>query len=131
MAVSAHGTTLQIEQGGAHTPIAEVLDVDGPGMMFATQPYRGDGGVFVVMPDPIEPGEITFEINYTAHATQSVLREANTAQTVQAFQITFPTDPAETLAFTGYVTGFTYSAPVEGIMRASVTITLAGVMETV
>lgn len=131
MAVSAHGTALKISDGEAFVTVAEVLDIDGPGVTTTTVTYRGDGDVSLVLPDAGDPAEMTFELNYTAAATQTSLLEAATTRARASFQVEFPTVPAQTLAFDGYVTGFQFSAPVEGVLRASVTITLASIVTIV
>jgi|SRR5690606_6709915 len=128
MAVSAHGTALKISDGEAFVTVAEVLDIDGPGVTSEAVTYRGDGDVSLVLPDAGDPVEMTFELNYTAAATQTFLLDAANTRALASFQVEFPTVPAQALAFDGYVTGFQFSAPVEGILRASVTITLASVL---
>lgn len=131
MAVRSHGTFLQIGDGAASgetfITVSEVLDISGPGMVLAVEPLRGDG-VETVAPAGTEPGEVTFDVNYTGHETQLVLRGAIADQLPLSFRIVFPTDPAETLAFRGYVTAFSFSAPVAGLLRASLTLTLASAM---
>ena len=132
MAVRAHGTQFQIGDGGEpemFTTIAEVLDIEDAGSTYEVDTYRGDDlGFPRVLPADEQPGEITFEINYTRAASQVVLRDAHIDQAPLSLRLVFPTSPEETASFSGYVTGFAFSAPVEGIMRASVTITMASAM---
>ena len=78
--------------------------------------------------EDITSGEMTFDVNYYKATTQTRLRTAQTARTRLNFQMVFPPtgSPTDTLAFSGYVTGFEYSAPVEGVLTASVTIKIDG-----
>lgn len=132
MAVSSHGTLFRIGDGGTpevFATIAEVMDIEAVGPTVETETFYGDGGGYpVVVPATMEPGEATFDINYTKAITQTTLRDALANQTQASFQLVFPTSPEEVCAFTGYVTGFEFTAPVEGVMRASVTITMASAM---
>ena len=132
MAVRAHGTLFQIGDGGdpeVFTTIAEVLDIEDAGSSFEVEAFRGDGDGFpAVVPSETQPGEIEFDINYTRASSQVALRDAHLDQSPRSLRLVFPTSPAETVTFRGYITGFAFSAPVEGIMRASVTITMASAM---
>ena len=131
MAVRAHGTRFQIGDGGepeVFTTIAEVLDIEDVGSSFDVDPYRGDGDVSTGVPGERQLGEITFEINYTRAATQVTLRDAHVNQDPLSLRLVFPTSPEEIVSFRGYVSGFTFSAPVDGVMRANVTITMASAM---
>lgn len=132
MAVSAHGTLLQTGDGGTpevFTTIAEVLDIEASGSTFEAIPFYGDGGGFpAVVPGDMQPGEITFEVNYTAEASQHAVHAAHADQAPLSLRIVFPTEPASVATLTGYVTGFTFAAPVEGLLRASITITTASAM---
>lgn len=131
MAFSSHGTFLKIGDGSdpeVYATIAEVMDISGPSLTLNTENVTShdSGGRSEIIPTILDVGEVTFDINYTVHETQTTLRSALENRTKHSFQIVFPTDPEETATFDGYVTGFEYNAPVEGVMRASVTITQTG-----
>lgn len=132
MAVSAHGTQFQLGDGGApevFTTIAEVLDIEASGSTYEATPFYGDGGGFpAVVPGDMQPGEITFEVNFTAEASQHAVHAAHAEQAPLSLRMVFPTAPELVVTFTGYVTGFTFAAPVEGVLRASITITTASAM---
>ena len=129
-AVSSHGTLLQVKKGGSFATIAEVLDFTGPGTTLNTEDATNhdSNGNREIIPTLKEPGEVTFDINYSKDSTQTDLRTALTNSTLLELKIVFPlTSPTtEALTFSGYVTNFEYAAPVEGILRASVTITVSG-----
>jgi hypothetical protein len=127
-AVSSHGTFLKVGDGAGpevFTTIGEVLDISGPGTSLNTEDATNhdSGGWREPVPTILEGGEVSFEINYYADASQTSLRDDQLNRTKRNFQMVMP---VETLDFAGYVTGFEYSAPVEGILRASVTIMVTG-----
>jgi hypothetical protein len=131
---SSHGTQLKVGDGGTPTEvfatIGEVKDISGPSMTLNTETVTShdSGGWMEIIPTLLEAGEMTFDVNYYKATTQTRLRTAQTARTRLNFQMVFPPtgSPTDTLAFSGYVTGFEYSAPVEGVLTASVTIKIDG-----
>lgn len=131
---SSHGTYLKIGDGltspgpEGFTTIAEVLDISGPGTTLNTEDgtNHDSGGWREPIPTLLEGGEVTFDINYYKDATQTSLRTDMTARTRRNFKMVLPLAVAETLSFSGYVTSFEYAAPVEGVLRASVTIMVTG-----
>lgn len=128
---SSHGTLLKVGDGGspeAFTTIAEVLDISGPGTTLNTEDATNhdSGGWREPIPTILEGGEVTFELNYYKSASQTSMRTDMTNRTKRNFQMVLPLTVPETLSFAGYVTNFEYSAPVEGILRASCTIMVTG-----
>lgn len=136
-AVGSHGTYLQIGDGATPTEvfatIAEVKDISGPEMTLNMEDAtsHSSGGWREEIPTLLEAGDVTFDVNFVNDATQADLKDAQTARTRLNFRIVFPLDTPLTNAFSGYVTGFGYSAPVEGILTASVTIRVSGPVTTV
>ncbi len=130
-AVTAHGTLLKVGDGAVpevFVTIAEVLDISGPGTTLNTEDATNhdSGGWREPVPTLLEGGEVTFDINYYHGTTQTSMRQDMEARTRRTYQMVLPTTPIETLKFNGYVTNFEYSAPVEGILRASCTIMVTG-----
>lgn len=130
-AKSSHGTLFKVGDGGgteAFTTVAEVLDISGPSTTLNTEDATNhdSGGWREPIPTILEGGEVTFELNYYKSASQTSMRTDQTNRTKRNFQVVLPLTVPETLSFAGYVTGFEYSAPVEGILRASVTIMITG-----
>jgi predicted secreted protein len=129
---SSHGTLLKVGDGGTPTEvfstIGEVKDISGPSMTLNTEDVTShdSGGWKEEIPTLLEAGEISFDVNYYKAATQVALRSAQMARTRLNFQMVVPLAPTETLSFSGFVTGFEYSAPVEGILTASITIKVSG-----
>lgn len=131
MAFSSHGTLLKIGDGAdpeVYATIAKVMDISGPSLTLATETVTShdSGGRAEVIPTILDVGEVTFDINYTAHETQETLRTALENRTMHSFQIVFPITPETTATFDAYVTGFEFNAPVEGVLRASVTLSQTG-----
>ena len=130
VAVSSFGTLLKIGDGGGSevfTTIGEVLDIKGPSFALGTEEVTAhDGsGWREYVPTLKEIGEITFDINFNAAATQGFsagLYNDAVNKTKRNFQIVLPTTSAKTGSFAAYVTGFEIDAPVEGALRASITL---------
>lgn len=129
---SSHGTLLKVGDGGTptevFTTIAEVKDISGPSLTLNTEEVTShdSNGWKESIPTLLEAGEVSFDINYSKQTTQTYLRSAQAARTRLNFQIVWPLVPTETASFSGLVTGFEFSAPVEGILTASVTIDISG-----
>ena len=130
-AVSSHGTLLKLGDGAdpeVFTTIAEVKDISGPEMSLNMEDATShdSGGWREEIATLLEAGDISFDINYTADTTHETLQTAQYNRERLSFQIVFPMDTPITKEFSGYVTGFGFGAPVEGILTASVTIRVSG-----
>lgn len=134
MAVAATGTLLKIGDGGGpetFTTIAEVKDISGPGLTVSTEDTTSHdaNGYRTFIPTLKEVGEVTFDINFDNGATQgfaSGLYLDAVNRTLRHFQIVIPTTASKTGSFSAYVTGWDMSFPVEGVLTASVTLTVSG-----
>lgn len=135
-AVSSHGTFLKVGDGTTptevFTTIAEVLDISGPGQTLNTEDATNhdSGGWREPIPTILECGEVTFDINFYNDTTQSGFLTDMTSRARRNFQMVLPLETPLTLEFKGYVTNFEYSAPVEGILRASCTVMITGPITT-
>lgn len=132
-AISSHGTLLKIGDGGGSetfATIAEVKDISGPSYSVATEntTNHDSAGWGEVTPTIKSGGEVTCDINYYSAATQDSLETDMLALTKRNFQLVFPlpSSGTDTREFAAYVTGFEPSAPVEGVLTASVTLTITG-----
>ncbi len=131
--VAGFGTTLRIG-GTAGTAVANVTSVEGPGWSVETLDMTAHDSASAyreIAPSFINAGEVTLRLNYdpaqaTHKNTAGGLLHLLTTRASSAFAIGFPTTPASGFAFTGYVTAFAPSAPFDGKMEASVTITVSG-----
>lgn len=110
------------------TVIPEVISFDGPG---------GSGNVIDVTDLSSlakekrmglhDEGQLTLEINYipdnTVHAD---LRSDRENRTLRNFQIVFTDTSDTTFDFAAFVTGFSISGGVDGVVTASVTLEISG-----
>ena len=136
IAVSSYGTLLKIGDGGGtevFTTIGEVRDISGPALNVGTEEVTAHDGngwrEFIATLKEI--GEISFEINFNAAATQgfsSGLYNDASNKTKRNFQIVIPTTSAKTGSFTAIVTKFELTEPVEGVLRASITLQGTGAL---
>ena len=139
MALSSFGTFLKIGNGGTptetFTTIAEVRDISGPSFAVGTEDVTNhdSNGWREHIPTIIEGGEVTFDINFVGGATQGFasgsLYDDMIDKTKRNFQIVLPAGVGsgnDTGSFAAYVTGFELSAPVEGVLTASVTLSITG-----
>lgn len=132
-ALSSHGTLLKIHDGanpGTYTTIAEVLDITGPSYELATEEVTNhdSGGWREFVPTLLDGGEITFDVNYYSAATQDSLETDMLGRTLRKFQVVFPLPASgtDTRGFSAYVTGVEVQAPVEGVLKMSLTLRTTG-----
>ena len=138
-ALSSFGTFLKIGNGGTptetFTTIAEVRDISGPAFALGTEDVTNhdSAGWREHIPTIIEAGQVTFDLNFKGDATQGFgsgsLYDDMVDKTKRNFQIVLPSGVGatnDTGAFAAYVTGFELSAPVEGVLSASVTLQITG-----
>ena len=130
-AISSFGTELKMgtygDAVGALTAIAEVMDISGPSMESRTEevtPHVKDATPWAEkIATILDAGEVTFDINFVPAST-AVLTTALTDQTKRSFSVEGPDSADTTWTFSGILTSFQPSAPVEGVLRASITITM-------
>lgn len=130
VAVSSHGTLLKAGDGGGSevfTTIAEVNDISFGGLASATEEVTShdSGGWREYIVTLKEIGEVTFDVNFNAGATQGFaagiyLDWIN--KTKRNFQLVIPTTSAKTGSFAAFVIAFPFDLPVEGVIRASITL---------
>lgn len=130
-AISSHGTLLKIHDGtSTYTTIAEVLDITGPSYDVRTEEVTNhdSGGWAEFAPTIIDGGEVTFEINYYSATTQDQVETDMLAKTKRLWNLVFPlpSSGTDTRAFAGYVVANEPQAPVEGVLRFSLTIKVTG-----
>lgn len=136
-AMDSFGTLLQIGDGGspaeAFTTIASVHDISGPNLAMRTAEitnHSSTGGWAEHVGTVLEGGQITFDIGYdptagTHDATSGLINDMEN-RTERNFQLVFPDGSSTTWSFAALVTGFAPQAPVDGELRASVTLLVTG-----
>jgi hypothetical protein len=102
---------------------AEILDVSPPNASresIATS-HMGTSAAHTFMPaDLVDWGELTVEMAFDPSTTPPITSAA------EAIVITFADSAASTWSFSGYMTSFEPSAPLEDRMTASATIKVTG-----
>lgn len=134
--IKSFGTYLKLGDGGAteaFTTIAEVKDISGPSLSLATAEatsHGSTGGWREFVGTLLDGGEITFDVNFVptgaTHSYTSGLIEDMINRTLRNFQLVFPDTGSTTWAFAALVTGVAPSAPVEGILGASISLKISG-----
>lgn len=135
-ALSAFGTLLKIGDGGgteAFTTIAGVRDITGPSLRMEAievTNHSSTGGWREFVGGLFSGGEVTFDLLFdpdaATHSYSTGLINDMVDRTLRHFQVVF-TDPTPTTwAFSALVTGFEPTAPVDGALTASVTLTVSG-----
>lgn len=134
MTIPSHGTLLQIGDGGGtevFATIAKIKDISGPGFSRGTHDastQTADWGEIV--PGLKIPGDVTLDINWvpteSTHDSLTGVLKDFVDGTLRNFRILWP-DTANTIwQLACYVTGFEPSAPVDGLLTASLTISITG-----
>jgi len=135
----AFGTLLQLGDGAGpevFTTIAEVKDIDGPDISMDTEditPHDAVGGWEEFIPTILRSGEVTFDLNFVPSNAQhgdtsGGLINLLKNRTKRNYKLVLPTSPTYTWAFAAYVVGFSNSMPVGGVLGASVTLKVTGVL---
>jgi predicted secreted protein len=134
--IDAFGTLLKIGDGEASesfTTIANVHDISGPNLAMRTAEvtsHSSTGGWAEHVGTILEGGQLTFDIGYeptgaTHDATTGLINDMEN-RTERNFQVVFPDGSSTTWSFTALVTGFVPNEPVDGELRASVTLLITG-----
>jgi len=135
-AISSFATYLKLGDGGtpeAFTTIAEVMDISGPELSADTEEVTShsstDGWKEKII-TLLDGGDVTFELNFiptgATHSYAAGLLKDLANRTRRNFQHVFPNVGATTWSFSAYVTKFPVRAPVNGVLRVPVTLTLTG-----
>lgn len=136
VAVSSHGTLLKAGDGGGSevfTTVAEVMDISGPGVAVGTEEVTShdSAGWREFVATLREIGELTFTLNFNAGATQGFaagLYLDMINRTKRNFQLVLTTTSVKTGSFAAFVTGYQFDLPVEGVIRADVTLQGTGAL---
>jgi hypothetical protein len=133
---SSQGTLLKVGNGATptevFTTIAEVMDISGPEETLDTEETTSHSS-----PDNRKEyigtlkdgGDISFDLNFTGDASQTVLKDNYDDRGVHNYQIFMPylpDDVEDTINFSGIVTSLGWDIPVAGVLRRNVTIKVTG-----
>lgn len=122
------GTVLQLSVASSYMPIAQVVDITGPGAEIGTREVTNLSSTAAEFyPTILDPGEVTANIFYDpAELTHADLTNLLTTPTTASWKIVFPTTTF-VISFGGSLTTFEQNGmDVEGTLGASLTITLTG-----
>ncbi len=135
-AISSFGTRLQMGDGASpenFTTIAEVKDISGPALALDTEEvtaHDSPGGWEEHIGTILRSGEVSFDINYiptqATHNPSTGLIRDMVQRTLRNFRMIFPNAGNTTWSFSAFVTGVGPSAPVAGVLTASVTLRITG-----
>lgn len=132
----ANGATVVEVDAETFATLAEVKDIEGPDISLDTEditPHDAVGGWEEYIPTILRSGEITFDLNFVPHNLQhgdftGGLINLLKNRSRRNFRMVLPTSPAFAWTFAAYVTGFANSEPVGGVLGASVTLKVTGVL---
>jgi predicted secreted protein len=132
---TAKGTLVKIGDGASpevFATIGQVRSIDGPSTaaeIVDTTTHSTSGNWREKLAVLVDPGEIAFDINFdsadTTHAFTTGLWNEMVDLTQSNYKVVFP-NSAGTLAFAGYVSKHAFSAPVDNVLTASVSLAIDG-----
>jgi hypothetical protein len=136
MAIRAQGTLLKaaVGTGEVYTTVGEVLDFNGPS---PTRPVIDATNLTSTARKKItglsDYGQFTAQLHLDyGDAGQDNVRDAQASGALTNFQLLIPagiagsTGVATTVSFAGYVSGFSASGSVDGLITSSLTIEIDG-----
>ena len=131
MAVKAQGTLLKIGDGGSpeiFTTVAEVRSFTGPGGSAAVIDTTNLSSTAKEKAMGLaDEGELSLDMFWSgSDAGQVAMRNARLALASRNFQLVFPSTPAVTGSFAGFVSEFSISGGVDNVIEAKATIVING-----
>ena len=128
-AIETQGTTLGINTAGAptvYTTIPEIKDFSGPGGQAAVIDVTSLSSTGKEKRMGLQDeGQLSFNVFYVPDDAQhAALRAARASRAKRGFKLTF-TD-ATIWSFDAYVTSFSVSGAVDGVIEAAVTLEITG-----
>ncbi len=135
IAISAFGTLLKVGDGGSpvetFATILQVQDITPPAptlMVEDATSHDSPGGWTEDRPTLLDMGDCTFGILYvpsaaTHDATTGLINDMQN-RTLRNFQCVYP--DTSTWAFAAYVSKFAPKAPVKGLLKADITLSISG-----
>lgn len=121
-AIAALGTSVTLDG----VTLAELTNITTPSIrtnFIDVTNHQSPSGFAEVVPGRIDGDEMQIEGNFIGgNASQAALVAANAAHTLNSYVVTFPDTGTTTFSFSGYVSSFGITAPVDGKLgfRASI-----------
>jgi hypothetical protein len=117
------------------TQITGVTELSWSGTTYSTESttsHDNSTPVETLVPTIYSNGTFSLTLIYAATNTQhALLRTLSTSGASVNMQVKYTGTSAEEMGFAGYVTAFVFDTPVDGLLKANVTITVNGVMTAV
>lgn len=129
--------SFKTEIASVYTTVAQVRDINGPNMARDTVEVSSrdsTGQAKEYLAGMLDEGEVTFDLVYDPDAqTHSASASGGLITLMRAgalnnFRVSFADTTATTATFSGLVTGFQPTAPLNGAQTASVTIKISGLI---
>lgn len=128
VAASSAALTGGTDGGEIFTNIAEVKSISGPNtssQIIDVTHMESDNSTREFLPSLIDPGEISFNVNWLPTNTSHTGLAADQRLRIRRnFQLVFSNTAATTLAFAGYVTAVGITAEIESVLQGAITIKL-------
>jgi hypothetical protein len=132
-AFSSHGTVLRIGDGAAgFATVGELLDMEGPEYsrnMHDVTPHNETDEQFIAG-GVLRTGTVTFTINYNpagaTHDETTGLLSKLRSRLLHNWEIIATDTGAAKYAFAAWVQNFRFMFPVDGVLRASITLKITG-----
>lgn len=129
----AFGSQLKIGDGGGpevFTTVVHVQDISGPELTADSRDvtsHDSAGAFKEYVTGLLDSGEVTFDVFWDPDtATHVALRADLLSRVRRNFKLLWGSAPLETWDFAGQITRFAPSAPVDGMLAASITIKVTG-----
>lgn len=124
------GTTFSRSEteDGTYTPLAEVLNIDGPTMTRDTPEVTNldsDGGYKEFVAGFRDAGTISLPMNFT-HDTYEIMLDDFEDDTAKWYRIDLPNSNATRLQFSGLITSCPVSIQAQSQVTSNVTIKISG-----
>lgn len=131
-ALEAQGVKIQIGNGASPEVFADIKEI---------KTFSGPGGSATIIDVSDlastarekrmglnDEGQLSFTMNYIPKDTQhALLRTARDARTRKNFKMIFTdASPKSTWSFAAYISGFTVSGAVDGVIEATITLEITG-----
>jgi predicted secreted protein len=133
VATAGFGTLLKAGNGASaevFTALAEVKSIRGPELLAEIVDIThmsSPGGYREKLATLLDTGPITFDVNFLpGTAAQKVISTDLAAKTKRNFKLEFTDTGVTTWAFSGYYTSLSPSAEIDGVLSASVEVTVTG-----
>ena len=138
---AAFGAKLVYDPASSNLDVAQITNISGPGIStdaIDVTAHDSAAGTREFLPGLVDAGEVTVELFFDAEASAgtgadsglNVLEKKAQDRSTNTWQIVNATSTDMYRRFSGIVTAFSFSSPVDGAITASATIKLTGIIST-